>query len=427
MKTVFNLMLVIVISTRIAFGQTEPGNETIRNYFEEIKANTEIYKELWNTDLYGPILLVNPKTMIVYANVPDSLGLLKEADQIYSGLLPGTVNIANTSINWNGKTWAMVMLPLPENKAARLDLLSHELFHRAQTDLGFKLNNPSNDHLDQKDGRIYLRLELEALRQALFSKQMPALKKNLISALYFRSKRHSIYPSSQVSENSLEINEGLAAYTGIFMSGRNSSQIIDYFDRRIADFQDYPSFVRSFAYLTTPLYGILLSRSDKYWNKRVGNDTDLTDFFINYFQLQIPDYLDKELINQYGFARISKKEIKREERRKQLITEYKLKFIEQPHLEIKFEKMSISFDPRNLMPIEGYGTYYPTIRVIDNWGILTVSNGALLGTNWDKITLSDPKMISKNRVTGNGWIIDLNNGYAVIKNSSDKNYSIIKQ
>ena len=96
-------------------------------------------------------------------------------------------------------------------------------------------------------------------------------------------------------------------------------------------------------------------------------------------------------------------------------------------LEIRLEKMSVSFDPRNIMPIEGYGTVYPTLRVSDNWGILTVSNGALLGTNWDKITVSEPTLINKNKVVGNGWTIDLNKGYIIEKNSSDKNYSLKKQ
>jgi len=89
--------------------------------------------------------------------------------------------------------------------------------------------------------------------------------------------------------------------------------------------------------------------------------------------------------------------------------------------------MSISFDPRNIMPIEGYGAIYPTLRVSDDWGILTVSNGALLGTNWDKITVSEPTLINKDKVVGNGWTIDLNSRYFVEKNSSDKHYSLKKQ
>jgi hypothetical protein len=426
MRTKINLMLMFCFTIGLTFGQARISIDTISIYFQEIKENTNYYKDLWNIDLYGPILLVEPNSRVVYANFPDSIGILKPDGEIYSGILPNKINTANTAINWSGKSWAMIILPLPLNKQERLDLLSHELFHRSQPFLGFKMNNPANNHLDQKDGRVYLRLELEALHRALVSKTKRNMNQNLANAFYFRNLRYSIYPDAKSSENLLEINEGLATYTGILMSGRNITQTKEYFESKIADFQNYPTYVRSFAYLTIPLYGILLSKSDKYWNKKIDNNTNLFDFFIKSFSLHIPNNLDARIINQYGYEKINTDETQREERIKQLTSDYKLKFIEQSHLDIKLEKMSISFDPRNIMPIEGYGTVYPTLRVSDNWGILIVTNGALLGTNWDEITVSEPTQISANKVVGNGWTIDLNDGYFVEKNSLDRNYSLKK-
>lgn len=430
MKEVVKVILVLILisaSSGLSIGQDKINSDTISSYFREIETNTNNFKDLWAIDLYGPILLVDPNTRIVYSNFPDSTGILKPDAEIFSGILPKNVNIANTAINWSGKSWAMIMLPLPVNKPERLDLLSHELFHRSQPALGFKMNNPANSHLDQKEGRVYLRLELEALRQALIAKSKSEIDRNLTNALYLRNHRYSVYQNAKSSENLLELNEGVASYTGIYMSGRDNNQLVDYFENKISGFQNYPTFVRSFAYLTIPLYGILLSKSDKYWNKQIDSNTNLTDFFIKSFNLNIPDTIGEEIINQYGLSDINTFETKREERIKQLTLEYKAKFIEQPHLEIRFEKMSISFDPRNLMPIEGYGTVYPTLRLSDNWGILTVSDGALLGTNWDKITVSEPTLINKEKVVGNGWTIDLNSGYIVEKNSTDKNYSLKKQ
>jgi hypothetical protein len=425
-KFILGLMLISGASG-LSFGQDKISPDTISTYFREIKINTNNYKDLWSIDLYGPILLVDPNTMIAYSNFPDSAGILKQDGEIFSGILPNNVNIANTALNWSGKSWAMIMLPLPENKQERLDLLSHELFHRSQPALGFKMSNPANNHLDQKEGRVYLRLELEALRQALIAKSKSEVNRHLTNAVYFRNHRYSVYQDAKSSENSLELNEGLASYTGIFMSGRDNNQLVEYFENKISGFQNYPTFVRSFAYLTTPLYGILLSKSDKYWNRHIDSSTNLTDFFIKSFNLNIPDTIGEEIINRYGLSEINSFENKREERIKQLTLEYKAKFIEQPHLEIRFEKVSVSFDPRNIMPIEGFGTVYPTLRVSDNWGILTVSNGALLGANWDKISVSEPTHISKDKVAGDGWAIDLNSGYIVEKDSSDKNYSLKKQ
>jgi hypothetical protein len=417
----------MIFFSQESIGQDEKSSDEIKSYFKEIKTNTNRYKKLWKIDLYGPILLVDPKTRAVYSNFPDSLGVLKQVDGIYSGILPNNINIANTAINWNGKTWAMIMLPLPGNKMERLDLLSHELFHCSQPLLGYKMSNPENNHLDQKDGRVYLRLELEALKMALLAKSKSEIYLNLTNALYFRIHRYSIYPNAKSNENSLELNEGIASYTGIIMSNRDNNQILAYFENKITEFQSYPTFVRSFAYLTTPIYGFLLMKSDKYWNRQIDNNTNLTDFFINSFNLDIPENIGVEIKDLYGYSKINSDETLREEKNKKLISEYKIKFIEQTHLEIRLEKMSVSFDPRNIMPIEGYGTVYPALRISDNWGILTASNGALLSTNWDKVTVSEPTSIDKDKVIGNGWIIELNNGYTIEKNSSDKNFSLINK
>src|ERR1019366_3640046 len=140
--------------------------DSIATYFNEIKIATKKNQILWNKNLYGPILLINPDTRQLYANYSDSAGFLKQTGKIYSGVLPSEIIFANTAINWSGRRWAMIMLPLPENKENRINLLAHELFHKAQPSLGFILFNTNNNHLDQKDGRIYLRLELEALKKA---------------------------------------------------------------------------------------------------------------------------------------------------------------------------------------------------------------------------------------------------------------------
>jgi hypothetical protein len=425
MKRIYFILTLICLYPE-CYCQNIVTSNKINEFFVEIKKNTKDHKSLWNTDLYGPILFVEPKSRVVYSNYPDSSGILKQEGEIFSGILPANINVANTALNWAGRCWAMIMLPLPENKQERLDLLSHELFHRSQALLGFKLNNPENNHLEQKEGRMYLLMELEALRQALLSKSKSEENMNLANALYLRNHRYKIYPNARLNENYLELNEGLATYTGIIMSGRDEIQLEEYFTDKINEFHEYPTFVRSFAYLTTPLYGVILKKSISDWNLKVDSSANLTDFFIKSFGIDVPDDSGMETLNKYGYSKINQEETIREEKINQLKTEYRERFIEQPHLEISLEKMSISFDPRNIMPIEGYGNVYPTLRLTDNWGILTVTNGALLGTNWNKITVSEPTSINKNLVTGNGWTLELIDGYSVQKNVSDNNYSLRK-
>ena len=191
-----------------------------------------------------------------------------------------------------------------------------------------------------------------------------------------------------------------------------------------------PTFVRSFPYQTIPVYGYLLSLQQDKWNKSINAGTNLTKFFIHAFGIKLPDNLASavEMISgSYNGKQIVEEETKREEETKKQIALYKSKFVEQPHFEIAFEQMSISFDPRNIMPLGQYGTVYPTIRVTDKWGVLTVSNGALISPQWDKITISNPEKTVGNKITGDGWILDLEEGYALVKNDDTGNYMLKKK
>ena len=399
-------------------------------FFQEVVTNTLHHKDLWNLDLYGPILLINPESRQIYANFPDSAGVLKQDGSIFTGELPTEINIANTAIDWNGRKWAMIRLPVPGNRQERLELVSHELFHRSQPTLGFEMRSPDNDHLDQKDGRVYLRLELAALWQAYTSKTMVDARTHLTHALIFRKYRYTLFPGAAINENLLELNEGIASYTGIVMSDMDEPELATYFEQKLTDFQHYPTFVRSFAYITTPLYGYILDRTNPRWNLQINKNTNLTDFFTAAFNLSVPDdaRLAVSLIpDQYESGKIIAEETERENETKHKLAEYKARFITAPHLEIRFEKMGISFDPRNIIPLEGEGSVYPNLRISDNWGILTVTNGALVGKNWDKVTVSEPTRISNDKVTGDGWILDLNQGYAVEKVNTGGNYLLKKR
>ncbi len=170
MKRIATLLLCLV-QTSLVFGQQSGPQNTdkLSEYFREIKNATGKESKLWNKDLYGGILLVDTKSRQVYSNESDAKNSLTPHQDIYTGTLPGNINIANTSVQWNGKTWAMIMLPLSNDKYDRINLLAHELFHTVQSSLGFPQGNKESNHLDQKDGRVYLRLELEALEKAVLS------------------------------------------------------------------------------------------------------------------------------------------------------------------------------------------------------------------------------------------------------------------
>jgi hypothetical protein len=158
---------------------------------------------LWNHSLKGPLMLVNRETRTIIANESDNSGELIQRETLFIGKLPENINIANTAFDWNGKRWTMVALPLPGAKEERLNLLIHESFHRIQPALGFdSLRDIQCVHLDSKNGRIYLELELEALKMALNSNEPEIHIKN---ALLFRQYRYQNFPEAKNTENTLFI------------------------------------------------------------------------------------------------------------------------------------------------------------------------------------------------------------------------------
>ncbi len=403
--------------------------QAFASYFSEVKAAEGQHFELWNRDMYGPILLVNPSTRQVYSNFPDGGGALKREGDVYVGHLPEDINIANTKVHWNGREWAMVMLPLPDNKEDRVNLLAHELFHVAQPSLGFRGYSPDNGQLDEKDGRIYMQLELEALRQALEATSTSEMKRHIADAITFREYRYQLYPRARVTENLLELNEGLAEYTGAVIAGRSGDAALYHFEKSINDFVRFPTYVRSFAYVTTPTYGYLLSTIDRYWNRDISGETNLTDYFIRAFGVAIPTDLKAAVASlqaRYDGQVIAAEESTREAARKEMISRYRQEFVDRPHLIIRFESMKISFDPRNLMPLGENGTVYPTIRVTDNWGILNVEDGALMSPKWDRITVSVPTKIDGGNISGSGWTLMLDNHYTLVRDNMG-NYRVVRR
>ncbi len=424
--------IVYLCSILIANAQQEESEklkEQIAATFHELKAVTAKHHQLWGKDLYGPIMLIEPKSRKVYSNIADSAGVLSKDGNIYTGILPNNINIANTALDWNKVRWAMIMLPLPTDEHKKTDLLIHELFHLHQPSLGFTLFNTDNPHLNEEKGRIYLRLELEALRKAILADKLSSQKKHLSNALLFRKFRHTLFAGADSTENMLELNEGLAEYTAISSTERKQDAVKRHFETSIDQFLSNPSFVRSFAYQTIPIYGYLLDKQKKYWNKEINTRTDLTNYLIHQFKVATKkaseSAIEKEALAYNGSSIFESEKIRAEKIKQQKIA-YLKKFVEDAHFDIAFEKMNVSFDPRNIFPLENKGTVYPNIRVSDQWGILTVENGALMSPNWNKISISAPLSITPKIISGDGWKLELTDGYEAVKEEHSGNYKLRK-
>jgi hypothetical protein len=425
MKKLFCLSLLLIF-TKVIMGQDiQPPIDSIANYFKELKIATEKSKQLWNRDLYGAVMLINPETRQVFTNMPDLEKELILENGIYTGYLPEKMGLANSAITWNGTTWATVMFPMSPNKNDRINIMAHELFHTFQPELGFVGNNTICNHLDIKEGRIYMRLEMEALLKAIQTNSENEIHKHITNALTFRAYRHTIFPESKVTENEQELLEGLAEYTGEITCERSCKDRVAYFIESIHNFFQYPTFVRSFAYKTIPIYGYFLFQNQPQWTLEINNNTQLTDYLISAFRITIPANLQsavETLMVDYDGSRIVKEEVEREENLKKIVEEYKNRFITNLHFEIQLEQMQIFFDPGNMMPLEDEGTVYPTMYLTDKWGNLNVTNGALLSPDWRKVTLSIPTKIEVQNIEGDGWLLELTDGFSIEKGENGNYY-----
>jgi hypothetical protein len=202
------------------------------------------------------------------------------------------------------------------------------------------------------------------------------------------------------------------------MSGRDKWQWRDYLLTRLQVYDRSLSFVRTFAYETTPVYGFFLYQRENEWNKRVTGESDLTVLFAEAFGMDqriILQSLVKQVAVEYDGKRIADEELRRELSNNTRLDIYREKFLEEPHLEIRLEEMELSYDLNGVIPLdEDEGTVYLSIQISDRWGLLNVEEGgALMRSDWRWIIVTPPLEIDGNRVTGEGWTLLLNEGYFV--------------
>lgn len=424
------LMILLSFQTRASAQTSSPINTTLASqYFQEADALCKRDgSKLWGISLCAPMLFVNRKTRSVVANQTDKEGFLIKKGNVFVGQLPAQMNIANTAVEWAGVKWTMMIYPLPENKARRANLMAHEMWHRVQNELGFHLSDGGNDHLDSRDGRVLLQLEWRALARALTGQGKPR-RQAITDALVFRAYRRSLFSNADSEERALEMNEGLAEYTGVKLSGSpNLNQYVA--GAHLKEIATRQTFVRSFAYASGPAYGILLDKTKLKWRKNLKKDDDLGRLLQKRLSIELPQNLKlpaESRAKDYDGDRLQAFETTRENSRLKLLAEYRGKLVDGAVLEIPLRKMNMQFNPNNLVPLGALGTIYPDIRVVDEWGILTVTRGgALRNTDFTKIYVSAPENLSRLPIQGDGWTLELNAGWTITTGERKGNYIVKK-
>ncbi len=367
---------------------------------------------LWGVSLCGPMVFADAAAHSIATNQPAP-----------GGKQPATLGFANSAVDWDGVRWStFVWRMIPADEHARGRLMMHELFHRIQPQLGFAIREGQNDHLDTLDGRYWIQLEWRALAKALGARgetRAAALR----DALAFRLMRRKLFPGAAENERLLEMNEGLAQYTGTVAAAGSSAEAaadaIDQLERSVRN----DTFVRTFAYAPGAAYGILLDEASPGWTRRVKESDDLGQLLRTAAKLQPADDAEASA-KQYGGPELKASEENRDREQKARLAELRRLFVDGPVLELPGGG-NFSFLTAGITPIPGVGTVYPSFRLTAEWGSLEAAK-VLVAPNRVKLTLPAPSSVEGRTLNGKDWTLTLAPGWTVRPGSREGDFTLVR-
>ena len=388
----------------------------------------------WGQRLYGPMLIVDPMDMSVVANQPDAEGSLRRSGEVYTGTLPSSVVVSNTPVEWSGKRWTELLWPLhPKGDAEslvgedwRAVELAHEMFHRIQPSLGLTRPEIANVHLDTLQGRYLLQFEWRALAQAMTAPTAEARRTAVADAMLFRAERHHLFPDAATDEATLEIDEGIAEYTGVRLGLKTPQARTRYAVYDLSAFVDAPTYVRAFPYASGPAYGLLLDSVDPAWRGKIGAGQSLDQLLISAMRLSTPElsglknrealYDSNETL--YAF------EVRRDHTRQAHLSALRGALVDGPVLRLPLHHANYEFNPQTLQPLGDLGTVYPTLHLRDDWGTLQVDDGGALLDKRMTLAVVSAKGGAVSKPSGDGWRLTLNKGWVLQPGSRKGDLSI---
>jgi hypothetical protein len=359
------------------------------------------------------MLLVDPGTRMAVGNRAGPKGVLEPRAGMFVGELPPSLGIANTATEWDGTRWTMIIWwSLSEDRAKRMRLMAHEAFHRIQPELGLDTYGEVNAHLDTAEGRFWMQMEWKALEKALRS-EGDDRRKAIADALTFRTARRERFPEAAEREIPLEIFEGLAEYTGMRLAGFSDEEVVE---SVIAKREEETGFVRSFAYVSGPLYGFLLDGSGTEWRKSTGPETDLGAVLAELLDVRSGPVQDAaRRAEPYGGAALRLAEEARETERMARLAQWRALLVDGPVLVVDLSTVSSgTFDPGQVFPFGEKQVVYTYRKLIAEWGVLEVKDGSILEdekTGRAHVSASGAVADSS---TGEGWTLHLEEGWKVV-------------
>jgi hypothetical protein len=297
-------------------------------------------------------------------------------------------------------------------------MLAHELFHRIQRDLPIaRFGDGDNGQMDTLEGRYLLQLEWRALARAIAARTPAAHKAAVADALLFRAERYRRFPAAAADERGLELNEGVAEYTGVRVGLTTPAERTAYAVKDLSAHVGDDTFVRSFAYATGPAYGLLLDRYDPTWRVELKAGPRLDQLLQTAMKLTAPAPGEAALAARarlYDDGTLRAAEVAREAARQKRLAGYRAALVEGPVLNLPLAKSNRQFRPSTLVALDDLGTVYPTMRLTDAWGDLEVTggSGALLYKGFGRAAVSLTGA-DAGHLKGDGWTLELKPGWSL--------------
>jgi hypothetical protein len=382
-------------------------------YFKEAAALCEREGgKLWGVSLCGPMVFADAASHTIATNQPEP-----EAKR------PPTLGFANSAVDWGGTRWStFVWQFIPDNEHNRARLMMHELFHRVQPQLGLMLNDGHNEHLDTLEGRYWIQLEWRALAKALGSTGEARLAATR-DALAFRSERHRLFPEAQANERPMEINEGLAQYTGtVAASSWSAEAIADAIDQ-LGKAEQNATFVRTFPYASGAAYGLLLDNWSPGWRQRLKSSDDLAALVMAAAKIERADGA-VVAATRYGGESLHAAEERRDAEHKARVAELRKRFVDGPVLTTPRAR-NTAFSTAGMTPIPGAGTVYPDLHATGDWGSLDATM-ALMLSDQGRLVVPAPASVEGTTISGDGWTLKLTPGWVVIPGNRPADYIVAK-
>jgi hypothetical protein len=403
--------------------------EKAKWYFSEIEsACNRDNGNLWGKNIYGPIMFIDRPSRKIVANLPDSEGILKLKDGVYTGTYPKEMIIDNSSKLFGGTLYASAALTQTEDTLRNIGMAIQGLYLSHLINSGKEIPRYNTRLMDDKNARLWLKLEWHALRKAL-SATGDLQKQSVRDALIFRGARRELFPREVKDENAFESVMGLSSLTYAIFSTKSREEAKQRILKSLGDFYQFQSYSRTYGYIHGALYGFLAYDKGFDFKTTLPDTIDLALVVKGLYDIQLPVIcrdVAGSLALGYDLENIYKEEETRLAEIKDRLHRRISVFTEKPVVFFELESPYFDFEPEEVRSLDTLGTIYNSIRVLDNWGKLTVEKGGcLVSSNLKSIRVTAKNLTeSKNHISGDGWHLILNSDWQMVK--VDENYFIRK-